>query len=204
MHQSRLWKHSGFSLMELMVVVAILSILMSIAVPKYQTFQARARQKEGFNLLNSYYSAAVATRTEFGRFEGNFVLTGFQPTGEIGYRLRCDDNAAAPAIVNGKTMGVVLPGGIDDDICFRTQAVCDCGGGCTGFKTWVEKPAGGVGVIGIAGVVGGAACPGGDPVTTDTTFRAQVAGWISIYAAAKDKYQITETKTISMCGDGLK
>ena len=204
MNQSRLWNHSGFSLMELMVTVAIIAILMSIAVPKYQNFQARARQKEGFRLLNSYYSAAVATRTEFGRFEGNFVLTGFQPSGELGYRLRCDDNAAAPAVVNGVTMGVVLPGGIDDNVCFRTQAACDCGGACPEFKTWVEKPAGGAGVIGIAGVVGGVVCAGGNPATTDTTFDAQVAGWISIYSARKDMYNINETKTITMCSDGLK
>ena len=87
-------KHNqmGFSLVEMMVVVAIMAILATVAVPAYQTFQAKARQKEGFNMLSTFYSSAHATKAEFGFFPGNLVGTGFQPVGILGYRLRSDDN----------------------------------------------------------------------------------------------------------------
>ena len=39
-------KQKGFSLVELMIVVAIIGILAALAVPRFQTFQAKARQAE--------------------------------------------------------------------------------------------------------------------------------------------------------------
>ena len=54
----------GFSLVELMIVVAIIGVLAALAVPKFQTFQAKARQSEAktnvshiFTLEQSYYGA---------------------------------------------------------------------------------------------------------------------------------------------------
>ena len=34
----------GFSLVELMIVVAIIGVLSALAVPKFQSFQAKAKQ----------------------------------------------------------------------------------------------------------------------------------------------------------------
>jgi type IV pilus assembly protein PilA len=42
-----IWKKDdGFSLVELMIVVAIIGILAGLAVPKFNLFQAKARQAE--------------------------------------------------------------------------------------------------------------------------------------------------------------
>jgi type IV pilus assembly protein PilA len=46
----------GFSLVELMIVVAIIGVLAAIAVPKFGTFQAKARQSEAKGNLSHIYT----------------------------------------------------------------------------------------------------------------------------------------------------
>ncbi|WP_320151975.1 prepilin-type N-terminal cleavage/methylation domain-containing protein [uncultured Tolumonas sp.] len=45
-------KQSGFTLIELMIVVAIVAILAAVAMPAYQTYTAKARFSEVVNSVN--------------------------------------------------------------------------------------------------------------------------------------------------------
>ena len=55
-----------FTLVELIVVVVIIGILSSIAVPAFRNASDKARQKEASTLIATYVKAAQAYYTEFG------------------------------------------------------------------------------------------------------------------------------------------
>ena len=68
-----------------MVVVAIIGILASIAIPSYQKFQRKARQSEAKTMLASLYTAEIAFMAEHALGSSNLLQIGFTPSGQVTY-----------------------------------------------------------------------------------------------------------------------
>ena len=80
---------SGLSLIELMIVVAIIGILAALAIPRFQGFQARARQDEGKSNLNHIYTLEQSYHGDNDTYAvipamGQAITTGTADTTAIG------------------------------------------------------------------------------------------------------------------------
>jgi type IV pilus assembly protein PilA len=71
---------SGFTLIELMIVVAIIGILAAIAIPAYQNYVVRAQVAEGINMV-AFGKAAIADAfLDSGEAPADRPATGMTPT----------------------------------------------------------------------------------------------------------------------------
>src|SRR2546425_8495177 len=69
----------GFTLIELMIVVAIIGILAAIEIPNFIKFQARSKQPEAKATLKAMFTAEKAFYQEKDRFSSYVAEVGFAP-----------------------------------------------------------------------------------------------------------------------------
>jgi type IV pilus assembly protein PilA len=89
----------GFTLIELMIVVAIIGILSAIALPAYQNYVIRAYVVEGLNLAEGAKMALVSYWVENGKIAlVDYPGTGKPPKGSYNYEFKPTANVKAIAI----------------------------------------------------------------------------------------------------------
>ncbi len=180
----------GFSLVELMVVVAIIGVLASIAVPQVNKFIAKARQSEAKTNLASYYTAQKAFQSEYGVYDSRFVAIGYAPEGELRYNVGLGALGAIATASNGYN---VTPAPSSTEISANTY--CGPAGGAIINNCRMLLGAGGAAVQPLTGtsLTNGAGT---------SAFVAQAAAIITNTAIA-DRWTINHQKQVLNTSNGI-
>lgn len=173
----------GFSLVELMVVVAIIGILAAVAVPSINKYMAKARQSEAKTNLSAVYGANKVFFTDYNIFNVQLAVIGYKPEGRMRYNVGFNGlTALTPAVLStyGYT-GSTAVAGVD------TRAYCTASGLC---QTLADASAG-----------AGTGCT---PAFIETlSFTACAAGKIT-NVAKEDTWRINDTKILDNVTDGTE
>ena len=123
----------GFTLIELMIVVAIIGILAAVALPAYQDYTARAQTSEGMSLL-----AGLKVPTSEA-ISNNDLATACSTTASVAEVRDADGNittAAVPAgalaaennlVLSGKYVDSIVADDVDENTCRLTATFRDTG-----------------------------------------------------------------------------
>ncbi len=78
---AKLQGQKGFTLIELMIVVAIIGILAAIAIPNFLAYQARAKQSEAKTNLGGIYTSETGYFGEYNDYANQFATLGYTIAG---------------------------------------------------------------------------------------------------------------------------
>ena len=79
---TKLKQEDGFTLVELMIVVAIIGVLSAVAVPNFKKYQAKAKTSEAKIQLAAAYTAQQAFYGDFGIYHSCLAYMGYEPVNE--------------------------------------------------------------------------------------------------------------------------
>lgn len=130
---------AGFSLVELMVVVAIIGILASVAVPQFQRFTYKARLTEAKTGLSSLYTAEKAFFSEWSQYDNRFQIIGYAPEGTYSTNIGFNSTGGTTAL---STNWANTPNNTPPDTPFRqTYSACPVAAGAGACRSMASAKA---------------------------------------------------------------
>jgi type IV pilus assembly protein PilA len=95
----------GFTLIELMIVVAIIGILAAIAIPNFLKFQCKSKQSEAKTNLSGIFTAEKAFFGEYTTYSTDLMSINWKPDGSpayvYGFIAAVDAPASTPTGIGG-------------------------------------------------------------------------------------------------------
>jgi type IV pilus assembly protein PilA len=185
----------GFTLVELMVVVAIIGLLSAVAIPNFQKYQARAKTSEAKLQLSSLYTAEASFFADYNMYASCLSYMGFNPAAERSSRYYTVGFNVANTIQANQYASAVNAG-LNQTTCANGQAAAEDFSYFTGGKYIGSS---------IAGVADLPATALGDQASdANNTFTAGAAGVISakFLAATSSAFTINQAKVLSNSRNG--
>jgi type IV pilus assembly protein PilA len=100
-------RQRGFSLIELLVVISIILIILTIAVPQMAKMQANARETGAIATLKTIYAAQVQYQSTFNKFAGSLSQLG-PPAGAGGTEGPDAAGLISGSLATGNSSGYVF------------------------------------------------------------------------------------------------
>ncbi|MBL7197860.1 MAG: prepilin-type N-terminal cleavage/methylation domain-containing protein [Candidatus Omnitrophica bacterium] len=127
-----MFRKKGFTLLELIIVIIVIGILASIALPRYLAVAERARMTEGKNILGILRGAQLRYEAEHQTFAGNFSDLDIGITASKYFDDPIDDDNVESGTIN-TTIAIVTRNTIDAgtynyNISITGEGVFDCEG----------------------------------------------------------------------------
>lgn len=174
----------GFSLVELMIVVAIIGILAAIAIPNFMRFQTKARQAEARASLSAIYAAEKAFNAEWSQFFNDFVEIGYVPEGSFRYEHGFTAGINSPTTYTGLLGANMAATRTSSATCGTSPALADFHPGAPVINCSVDRAPSSGAPLALAGAA-----------LLANTFVAKASGNIDSDAAS-DVWSIDNSKQI--------